>query len=178
MTEIWEKAFGLEKHYEVSNLGNIRSLPRITTGIRKDGSLSTQRRPGKIISPYVSKQGYLTVALKIDGVRKKYLLHRLVAATFVSGYSKELTVNHINGIKTDNTAENLEWVTLEENTRLQWKTGLVDLRGEKHPLSKISNTEALRIKNLSGRSVTDIAEEFGISTSLVYKIRQGIKRRC
>jgi hypothetical protein len=131
-----------------------------------------------MLSPYVCKPGgYPTVAIKVGDKRTKYLVHRLVASAFCAGYDSSLSVNHINGIKTDNRAANLEWVTLARNTALQWRDGLVDLRGEAHPGSKLTVDQARAIHGavVAGGSVTAIAREHGVSVSTVYKI--GTKAR-
>lgn len=82
---------------------------------------STGKELKQIITP---NNGYLKVTLyRKDGKRKFENVHRLVARAFVDGYGDE--VNHINGIKTDNRAKNLEWCTHGENLLHAYKTGLM-----------------------------------------------------
>lgn len=71
-----------------------------------------------------SKDGYVKIALSNNGIRKDYLLHRLVAESFISNSFKKSIVNHINGIKNDNRVENLEWVTISENAKHAYDIGL------------------------------------------------------
>jgi DNA-binding NarL/FixJ family response regulator len=123
----------------------------------------------------VSKNGYPTIAICVARRRKKFTVHRLVAEAFCEGYSPELTVNHINGVKTDNRAENLEWVSLAKNTQLQWDTGLVNLRGDNHPSRKLSARKVRIIRRLLslGATKNEIAELASVSFATVSLISQG-----
>lgn len=94
-------------NYEVSNLGNVRN-----------------RKTGRVLRPGRQKDGYLLVGLCKDGKEKKFLVHRLVATAFISNPDNKLQVNHINGNKTDNRVENLEWNTDSENQKHSIRTGL------------------------------------------------------
>lgn len=161
---------------EVSDLGNVRTLSRLCS-YSVDGVPRTQRRPSKLLSPWIARNGYLHVSLKDDtGRRNKLLVHRLVAGAFVSGWFDGATVNHIDGNKLNNLPGNLEWVTLAENSRKQWTDGLVNLRGQRHPSAKLTDAQSLEILRRSSESPTTLAREFGVSASLIYKIRQGRKK--
>ncbi len=140
------------------------------------GNLAVQSsKPARILSGEIANNGYHTTQVAIGKKRQRFLTHRLVARAFVNGYAEGLTVNHINGIKTDNRSVNLEWVTLSDNTVKQWETGLVNLRGDNHPSKKIDSVvvNQIRVRTLAGERAVDLAQEFQISTSLVYKIREG-----
>lgn len=95
MNEIWKAIEGHER-YHVSNQGRVKSFVR--------------NKEGKILRLQDS-HGYLRVS--VDG--KLRFVHRLVAGAFCENYREGLEVNHINEIKHDNRAENLEWVTHREN---------------------------------------------------------------
>ena len=140
VVESWKPAPGWETRLEVSNLGNIRTIERIAEGVRLGKPIS-QKRPAKLLSPWIGRSGYRQLAIKVGTRRQKVYLHRLVAMAFVSGYADGLTVNHINGNRLDNRSDNLEWVTLARNTAHQWEIGLVNLRGENHPSHKLSSAE-------------------------------------
>ena len=95
-TEIWLPAFGFENSHEVSNMGNIRSYQRMQN-----------------VKFYPDARGYSR--FKINSTTIK--VHRLVAQTFIQNIEGKKYVNHKNGIKTDNRADNLEWVTNKESVR-------------------------------------------------------------
>jgi hypothetical protein len=94
---IWRGVRGYESLYEVSDDGRCRRI----------GSIGEMR-------PQISQFGYCKVKLTRGAASKTVSVHRLVAEVFVAGDSA-LDVNHINGVKTDNRASNLEWVTSSQN---------------------------------------------------------------
>jgi hypothetical protein len=174
MNELWIKCIGFEQYLEVSNLGRVRTLDRLCKAIRC-GKEMEQFRKGKIISQYVAKNGYPEIAIKIDGKRKKINVHRLVAKAFVPGFIEGLTVNHINGIKTQNIPNNLEWVTLSKNSQLEWETGLVNLRGDNHPNCKLSSGKVRIIRDLIslGATCNSLSVLLDVDPTLIYMIRDG-----
>lgn len=173
--EIWKPVPG-HPMFEVSNLGRARNVDRAVT-FSVDGKERTWRGKGRILRPWVARNGYLHVSHKSGGLRRKYLLHRLVGMAFVDGFDPGLSINHKNGIKTDNRPENLEWITLSQNTAHQWQVGLVNLRGERHPLAKLSDKQADEIRT-SPEGATALASKYGVSSALIYKIRKGQKRKA
>ena len=100
--EIWKPCVGFEGLYEVSNLGNVRSL-------------NYRNRIGFVHNLFLSasKQGYLTVHFK----NREYKVHRLVATAFIPNPENKRCVNHLDGNKQNNNVTNLEWCTHSENTR-------------------------------------------------------------
>lgn len=78
----------------------------------------------KILKPLLKKGGYYECCLYIN-TKKVYLcIHRLVAQAFLPNPNNYKTVNHINGVKTDNNVKNLEWCSYQQNAIHAWKTGL------------------------------------------------------
>ena len=94
--------------YTISNQGVIRSL-----------------YTGKILKQYLNKYGYYQVRLYKDKKVRNHTVHRLVAETFIPNPRKEKTVNHIDGNKTNNKVENLEWCSFSENFNKAYNDGLV-----------------------------------------------------
>ncbi len=130
MQEIWRPIYGYEGIYEVSNLGNVKRLV---------GKRCSKER---ILKPKLTKDGYFETALSSAGKYKYIRTHRLVAFAFCSGYHEGLEVNHKDGNKLNNKADNLEWVTSSENQKHAYATGLQKVSGgavvNKKPIKCIS----------------------------------------
>lgn len=110
--EEWKPVAGYEGIYEVSNLGKIRTIPR---KVKKwDGERTLLPIVRKT---FFSPGGYERSVLSLNGVNEKVLVHRIVAGAFIENPYNKPDVNHKNGIKSDNTVNNLEWVTKKENIR-------------------------------------------------------------
>jgi hypothetical protein len=112
MTEIWHPCAGFETHYEVSNMGNVRSVERYVNNGHKNG---LKKLPMRVLKPALGKSGYLLVTLSVDNTQSSQNVHRLVARAFIPNETNRPQVNHKNGIKTDNALSNLEWMTASEN---------------------------------------------------------------
>lgn len=120
MGEIWKPIKGYEGIYEISSYGKVKSIPRIIeiNVISKFGKSFTRKRKvkGGILSECDDGGGYKMVILSSGGVYKTTKIHKLVARAFLKASTKiRNQVNHINGIKHDNRAKNLEWVSVREN---------------------------------------------------------------
>jgi hypothetical protein len=112
MTEEWRPIKDYEGFYEVSNLGRVRSVDRIVKSSKSRTGL--KKHNGKILRPG-TMNGYRMIILSKFGKTNSALVHRLVAHAFVRNTSNFIEVNHLNGIKEDNRAENLEWTNRREN---------------------------------------------------------------
>ena len=114
--EIWKDIKGYDGLYQVSNLGNVRSVDRIVlrNGIQVP-------RKGKILNQ-IKFGDYLTVHLSKNGIKKHHRIHRLVADAFLPNPDNLTQVNHKDEDKTNNRASNLEWCTAEYN--VNYGTGI------------------------------------------------------
>lgn len=126
MNELWKPIPGYEGIYEASNLGRIRTAPGKTTA---NARYSVRVWKSRVLKPkreLCKKRQDLRVSLWKDGTVTYHLVSRLVAAAWIGPPEPSMTVNHINGIWLDNSAENLEWVSLSENIRKGFESGLYD----------------------------------------------------
>ncbi len=105
MQEVWKDIPGYEGRYKVSNLGRVAGLP------------CCSRSTTRILKPNLKKSGYLNILLCKGGIVKTHRIHRLVAQAFLPNPENKETVNHKNGVKSDNRLCNLEWATQGENTQ-------------------------------------------------------------
>lgn len=120
--EQWKPVLGYEGLYEISNDGRVKRLARrIKTSIKHSDS---RFLPEIILNGTVIKRGYVQVKLTKQGNGRVFLVHELVANAFIPNLDNKKTVNHKDGDKTNNNVANLEWMTVEENLRHAWQTGL------------------------------------------------------
>ena len=111
--EIWKDIPGYEGYYQASTFGNIKGLTK-----------------GKILSPCVGTHGYLGLALSVNGKRKSWRVHKLIAMTFLGHIccGMDEVVDHINDIQTDNRVDNLQCISPRLNV-IKTPKGVSKYRG-------------------------------------------------
>lgn len=149
MKEIWKPAPGLEGIYEVSSRGRVKSLPKQMVA-PNGGKFKTKTM---ILKKHPNPEKYHRIAYKT----KQYLVHRLVAMAFIPNPHNKRTVNHINGDKSDNRVENLEWATDSENNLHKFR--VLGYKQEPRGCKSIRCVETGRIYE----STIDAARKTGIS---------------
>ena len=127
--EKWKEIENYEEVYEVSSEGRVRRK----SGYVNSGIKNNDKRyiVGKVLKQNKKRNGYLTVDLSKDYKVKTISIHRLVAQAFIENPDNLPQVNHKNGNKLDNRAENLEWCTASYNRKHAFETGLQKSRGKK-----------------------------------------------
>ncbi len=166
--EVFKKIKGYE-NYEVSNYGNVKSIDHFVRS--KNNSKRVQK--GRLLTKPKTVKGYLQVSLSNNGIRFNTGVHRLVALAFIPNPENKPQVNHINGIKDDNSLENLEWCTNKENQIHAVKNNLCNPNlGEKHHNSKLTNEQvknARRMFKLGMDNIT-LSRLYNISAPAMSKI--------
>lgn len=152
MGEEWRKIPGYR--YHVSNLGNIRRIPK--HGKPKNLKLS------------IHHTGYVRVNLANNGVQKHFLVHRLVAMAFIPNRKNKPHINHKNGIRHDNRLENLEWCTPSENILHAYRElGRVGKNG--YPGISVRCVET----GIEYESVADASNDTGVFRTSIFNMLSG-----
>ena len=172
MNETWKDIKGFEGLYQVSDLGNVKSLERLVKDSNKDRYHLLKE---KILKPCDNGNGYLIVCLRKDNKRKNYYVHRLVGQCFLNDYDPNLTINHIDFNTKNNSVNNLQCCSQKENIRYsninsRYKRGILD---DKYNLDEI----LIKIKELNsnGMRKSEICKKFKISDNSLKKYLPDLK---
>lgn len=108
--EIWKDVVGYEGMYQVSNLGNVKSITR-----NVPWRYGIKTVVGREMTKHTDKKGYLVVALSKNNIRKTKKIHRLVADAFIPNKNNLPFINHKDECKKNNHVNNLEWCNKQYN---------------------------------------------------------------
>lgn len=153
---MWKPIEGFEGRYEVSDSGEVRNLKSL-----------------RVLSPKRAGAGYLQVCLGAGNYR---YVHRLVAQAFVANPQGLPQVNHLDGVKPNNTAENLAWCSASENARHAYATGLLDetackkpQRGAEHHRARavVMSSDSGHIQ-ITYHTISSASKETGIDYSTIH----------
>lgn len=173
MQEIWKPVAGFEGSYEISNTGLFRSVDRY---VRYPQGWD-RFFPGKIISPYSSKDGYLSVSFRTGGRKSHHRqVHRLVAEAFCERPTGCDIVNHIDCNTMNNHFSNLERTTVAGNNAHMISLGRANpRRGSGVANSKLTENDIVDIINrlVAGETHANIGKIYGVSDRVISDINGG-----
>ena len=164
MHEIW-KPIEFAEGYYISNYGRVRS---------------TRKGQDRILKLSHTKDGYVKCGIAIHGCSCRFRVNRLVAEAFVPNPENKPTVNHIDGNKDNNHADNLEWCTLSEQMHHAYEHGLKKpMQGTNHSMSKLTEEEVRWIReHYKARDkefgMIGLAEKFNVSHCCIKRAVKGI----
>jgi hypothetical protein len=154
--EVWVDVKGWEGKYQVSNYGVLKSFGGKYRKSMPDGFLTEGTR---------QPMGYSIITLRDKKRKVQIRMHTLVAEHFVAKPEGMNCVNHKDGIKLNNYYKNLEWTTRGQNVKHAVKTGLLDIKGEKHSHSKLTEAKVIEMRNIrktKGLPYEEIGRMFGV----------------
>lgn len=173
MEEVWKDIEELKNAYQVSNFGRVRRKSR-----KVPTNVPGQRNGLRNLSERITKSqdnghGYQQIYVKIDGIRIMVYLHRIVAIYFLPNPENKPEVNHKDGNKENNRADNLEWATRKENVKHAVDNNLLS-KGEKVWNCKLTEQKILAIRRLHRMNPNfnraAINRKLGLGNSTVSKI--------
>jgi hypothetical protein len=166
--EYWKPVVGYEGVYEISNLGRAR---RLIAGRRTQA--------GRILKPVADGRGYRTYSFSKGGVVCRKLAHHAVTDAFLGPRGEGLQVNHKNGVKHDNSLENLEYVTSGENTRHAKYVLGRNNEGVRHGFARFTEADIISMRDMrqSGMTCAAIGKHFGCVYRTVWDITSGRRWR-
>lgn len=165
MTELqpneWKDIPGYEGHYQAHPSGQIRSVDKMVNA--RNGK---RKKAGKVLNPGITWKGYERVSLSMNCKAKNHSVHKLILKTFTENPLNKPEVNHINGIKTDNRLENLEWCTPSENAIHSYGIGL-------HTRQKLTVDKVDDIRK-SQLSTKELSNQYGVTKRTIQQVKKRV----
>lgn len=172
MSDLWKQIPGFP-NYEACKDGRIRSKNFKVQKLNRWGTITEFTHKGKVLKPWVNKHGYHYMSLGQEITKE---VHYFIALTFIGPKLPDQEVNHKNGLKFDNSYENLEWVTRSKNIQHAFDNNL-NHSGSKHGISKLTEENVTEIKKLIAEKkpwsrpfYIDIANQYGVDRKTIQSI--------
>lgn len=164
--ETWKAVVGFEGAYEVSDLGNVRSLDREWAQTSRCGALYTHRMRGRALRPGPMPGGHLSVAI---GRSNSQCVHKLVLEAFVGPAPPGHEARHLSGVESDNRLANLKWDTRGNNSRdKKWHKGARTYKLKPPQIREIKRALAKPYR----RGIYErLAERYDVAISTIAAIR-------
>ena len=169
--EIWKDVEGFEGLYQISNLGRVMSLPK-EKKFPKTGQIQMFDKKILKLNKVGRDREYLRANLYKDSKGYGFYVHRLVALHFCDNHFEGAQVNHKDGIKSNNRAENLEWVTASENIKHAHENNLISKRTvyKRIKLSEKDVEEIINLRNEKKLTYKELAELFNVGASTICRV--------
>jgi len=144
--------------------------------VTEDGKIWSDNR-GRFLVGGKDKDGYRILVLCSNGKRSTKRVHRLVAEAFIPNPDNLPVLNHIDGDKTNNCVENLEWCDVSHNTKHAYKLGALCQKGEKNNGCKYNDLQVRSIREgYKGGSIAAYARELEMPYAVVYSYLKDLRR--
>ncbi|WP_462382269.1 NUMOD4 domain-containing protein [Pseudomonas sp. Marseille-QA0892] len=177
MTEIWKEIPGFAGRYLASTHGQIKAAGQVVRNCPR-GVWYERVIPERVLKTNIGRNGYKRTTLTYEGKPQLWLVHRLIAMTFLPNPGGLPCVNHIDACKLNNRVENLEWVTHAENMAHAARLGLMPSMsgpGMDSPAAKLTDdcVRAIKHRLAEGEGPTSIAMDYPVSPSAIGEIKAG-----
>lgn len=171
--EIWKDIIDYEGLYQVSSYGRVKSLSRKVSNGK--GFYIIKER---ILKSILTKKGYYNISLYKNGKSKNFRVHRLVALHFISNPENKPQINHIDGDKSNNHVDNLEWCTASENTQHAYDNGLKYISSKHIKNIILNNSKPVYCPELKQefKSMLEASKKLNIQQSHISKCCNGKRK--
>jgi hypothetical protein len=171
LIEKWVGIKGFETLFMVSSCGRVKALPRkIRT--RSNGNGNPYLKKEHLMKGSLTRKGYRYVTLRKNNQPLLKYVHRLVAEAFIPNPDNLASVNHIDGNKENNNVNNLEWMSLRDNSLDGIKKGLIKVTGEHKGTAKLNIEEVKNMRKLyrTGLKPKAISQRFNVTENCAYHV--------
>ena len=161
----------------ICNMENWKDIPEFNGDYQASTFGNIRNKFGKVLKQRINKHRSDYLLIRFYGKPPFHRVHRLIAKTFIPNIDNKTDVNHIDGNKSNNKIENLEWCTRSENMNHAYNTGLAG--GKSYNSKKLNNQDVKIIKKLidEGSSIKEICNMYNVSQSYVSLIKNNKRKK-